>query len=251
MKVYTMVKDSQIHGVCRVPPGTDVAEVYPEYQTIEGEFPADQYYLVDGVPTEKQEMSCDISSTQVVAGETVYILGAPEGCAVHGGGMPSETLADGRIAVDTSDRDGTFALTVSGDPYLDAVFLVRITGFEGAQSAKAIEIDSACREAILSGFDSDALGTEHHYPAKMTDQQNLASSVLDSLLPGLPADWTTPYWCADVYGVWELRSHTALQIQQVGKEAKAAILLAMNRNEVLQQQVAAASTVQELESILW
>ena len=85
----------------------------------------------------------------------------------------------------------------------------------------------------------------------MTDQQNLASSVLDSLLPGLSEDWTTPFWCEDTSGAWAFRMHTAVQIQQVGRDAKASILAAMGKNEILQAQIATAETVEQLEGITW
>lgn len=119
-----------------------------------------------------------------------------------------------------------------------------------ARAEKAAMINAACKAAILSGFASSALGAEHHYPAKITDQQNLASSVLASLLP-IPADWTTPFWCRDAAGEWAFRLHTAAQIQQVGRDAKAAILAAMGKNEVLQAQVAAAMTLESLDTITW
>lgn len=123
--------------------------------------------------------------------------------------------------------------------------------FAGAQSARSSSIDAACKTAILDGFESAALGAAHHYPAKSTDQQNLASSVLASLLPGLPYGWTTPFWCVDSMGIWEMRPHTAAEIQQVGQDAKTAILAAMAKNDALQQQIAAATTIDQLEAITW
>lgn len=126
-----------------------------------------------------------------------------------------------------------------------------VVDLSAARAARAALISNACKAEILSGFSSSALGAAHHYPAKTTDQQNLASSVLASLLPELPADWTTPFWCADISGVWAFRLHTASQIQQVGQDAKAAILYAMARNEQLQAVIVAATTLTELEAITW
>lgn len=120
-----------------------------------------------------------------------------------------------------------------------------------AKTTASAAISAICKSTILAGFESSALGAGHHYPAKTTDQQNLASSVLASLLPGLPADWTTPFWCADSAGEWEFRPHTTAQIQQVGQDAKAAILWAMGKNELLQAAIAAATTIEELEAITW
>ena len=121
---------------------------------------------------------------------------------------------------------------------------------EDIRLSKSWEIDSACKSAILSGFESSALGASYHYPAKSTDQQNLASSVLASLLPGIPVDWVTPFWCA-LDGAWAFRPHTVAQIQQVGQDAKAAILAAMARNEVLQAEILLSTTMEELDMIVW
>jgi hypothetical protein len=126
-----------------------------------------------------------------------------------------------------------------------------IEDLEEAREHRANGIRAACQETILSGFASAALGEPHHYPAKGTDQQNLSASVLASLLPGLPADWSTPFWCADVAGDWQFRPHTAAQIQQAGIDAKHAILAAMTRNEELQAALAAAQSVAEIEEIMW
>lgn len=130
-------------------------------------------------------------------------------------------------------------------------WIVSPTWLEEVRTKKAKEIDGQCKATILAGFESSALGASHHYPAKMTDQQNLASSVLDSLLPNLPVDWMTPFWCADANAVWEFRLHTAEQIQQVGRDAKTAVLVAMGKNEVLQAQVAAATSLETLNAIQW
>ncbi|SAL03099.1 hypothetical protein AWB77_06706 [Caballeronia fortuita] len=120
-----------------------------------------------------------------------------------------------------------------------------------AQSAKVAELSAACKAAIYAGFTSKALGASYSYPAKDTDQQNLASSVIDSLLNASNAEWATPFWCADASGAWAFRMHTAAQIQQVGKEGKAAILSAMARNQSLAAAVMAAATVDEVDAIAW
>lgn len=113
------------------------------------------------------------------------------------------------------------------------------------------KISAACAAAIMAGFTSSALGTPHTYPARMTDQQNLTASVLSSIYPGLAADWTTPFWCADSAGAWAYVSHTAAQIQQVGLDAKSAILAALVRKGALESQINAATTVATVEAIAW
>lgn len=119
-----------------------------------------------------------------------------------------------------------------------------------ARADKATEMRAACDGAILAGFTSSALGAVYRYPAKMTDQTNLAGSILASILPGNVTDWTTPFWCADATGEWAFRPHTAAQIQQVGRDGKTAILAAMTRNEVLRAQIATAA-MEALDTIRW
>lgn len=120
-----------------------------------------------------------------------------------------------------------------------------------AQALKLAELDAACAAAILAGFAADALGQPHHYPAKLTDQSNLQASVLASLQPDLTADWTTPVWCQDASDIWAYRDHTAAQIQQVGIAGKNAINACIARKIEREQQIAKATTLDEVKAILW
>lgn len=116
---------------------------------------------------------------------------------------------------------------------------------------KAYEINQKCRSSIVSGFVSSALEAPFNYPSKITDQQNLAASVLASYDPENTSTWTTPFWCSDDSGHWEFRPHTAAQIREVGRDAKSAILALQFKNEQLQAEIQAASTVEVLEAIAW
>jgi hypothetical protein len=120
-----------------------------------------------------------------------------------------------------------------------------------AQVAQTALISAACANAIGSGFTSSALGSAYSYPSKSTDQQNLASSVLSSLMPNLAATWTTPFWCADSTGAWAFRNHTAAQIQQVGQDGKTAILACMTKNQALAEEIAAATSIAAVQAIVW
>lgn len=119
------------------------------------------------------------------------------------------------------------------------------------KAEKSGALDLACREQILAGYESSALGSPHHYPAKDRDQSNMVASVTSSMYPNLPADWMTPFWCSDSGGTWAYLPHTAAQIQQAGADGKAAILAALSKNAVLQAQLAAATTVEEVEAVRW
>lgn len=119
------------------------------------------------------------------------------------------------------------------------------------QAAKSADILMECQKAIVSGFESNALGAAYHYPSKVLDQQNLAASVLASYDPENPSGWLTPFWCADEAGEWEFRPHTAAQIRQVGRDAKSAVLGFQFHNEQLQAQILAANTQEAVEAITW
>ncbi|ULH08591.1 hypothetical protein [Alcaligenes faecalis] len=119
------------------------------------------------------------------------------------------------------------------------------------KDAKIAALSAACRSAITSGFESSALGETHLYPSKETDQLNLAGSVADSLLPNEDVGWSTPFWCADIHGVWAMRPHNAAQIQRVGREAKARILSLMQHNAALAEQVQMAPDKTAVDQIIW
>ncbi|WP_446902983.1 DUF4376 domain-containing protein [Burkholderia sp. YIM B11467] len=122
---------------------------------------------------------------------------------------------------------------------------------EAARAMQIAALMTACSNAITAGFESSALGAVHTYPASITDQQNLTASVLASMYPGLPAGWTTPFWCEDSTGVWAYVSHTAAQIQQAGQDGKAAILAALTKKQNLVNQVAAATTLAAIQAVVW
>jgi hypothetical protein len=118
--------------------------------------------------------------------------------------------------------------------------------------ARAIAgLRAACNAAIEGGYTSAALGGLHTYPALPTDQANMIASVTASLLPGLAAAWTTPFWCVDITGAWAMRAHTAAQIQQAGSDGKAAIVAAQQRLAALAVRVTAATSAAEASAITW
>ncbi|WP_322076416.1 DUF4376 domain-containing protein [Burkholderia cepacia] len=120
-----------------------------------------------------------------------------------------------------------------------------------AQSSQIALINAACQAQIVAGFTSSALGAPHTYPSQLTDQQNLSASVLASVMPNLPSDWTTPFWCADATENWAYVAHTAAQIQQVGQDGKSAILSAIETKATLAAEISAARTISAVQAITW
>ena len=137
-----------------------------------------------------------------------------------------------------------------------------------AQQAQYAALTSAASAAITSGFTSSALGSAHTYPSGETDQLNLTASVVASMLPGTPTIFTTLFYCATpavaavaatstspavaaVPAVWAFTPHTAAQIQQVGTDAKTWIQTQQATHATLAAQVAAATTVNAVQAIVW
>lgn len=119
------------------------------------------------------------------------------------------------------------------------------------KSNKVSALANSCASAITSGITSSALGSPYTYGSSMTDQANLSANVLSSVLPNLPAGWTTMQMCADSTGLWAYRAHTAAQIQQVGVDAKSAILALLVKKATLEAQVNAATDAATVNAIIW
>src|SRR5438477_1734915 len=61
---------------------------------------------------------------------------------------------------------------------------------------KTAALRAACQQGVRSGYSSAALGASFTYLADEIDQRNMIAAGLASLLPGVPAEWPTPVWCA-------------------------------------------------------
>lgn len=157
-----------------------------------------------------------------------------------------------RIALTTAQWDSRFSTPfVSSGALVAAPTPTAVQLLDAAQTKQLGILNTACQAQIYAGFSSSALGAAHTYPAKDKDQVNLTASYAASFDPTNPTGWTTPFWCMDGTGVWALVQHTAAQIQQVGRDGKAAILAAITKNASLAGQVMAAGTVSAVEAIVW
>jgi hypothetical protein len=137
-----------------------------------------------------------------------------------------------------------------GWTYADGTFAAPMISLAAGRAAQIALLRTACDAAITGGYTSSALGSAHSYPSTPTDQANMAASVLASLLPDLPAGWTTPFWC-EAGDVWAFTPHTAAQIQQAGRDGKAMIVAAQSKLATLSAEVAAATTVAAVQAIVW
>lgn len=117
------------------------------------------------------------------------------------------------------------------------------------QRINALSAD--CGKEIIGGFRSDALGPVHTYPSDIKDQLNLMGSVTDSIVPGLPEDWETPFWVCDEAGLWAYKMHDAAQIQQAGRDGKAHVVRLQSKLQHLTADIEAAQTEEAVAAIKW
>ncbi|ABE50946.1 hypothetical protein [Methylobacillus flagellatus] len=165
----------------------------------------------------------------------------------------SNNISHHEILNDWYYKDGWYQRPASPGPYYHWQNEVEswVFDMDAARSAKSEVIRKACEDAILAGFQSLALGSPHQYPSDLEDQANLSSSVMRSTLPDSDPDQLYPFKCRSIEGVWEFRSHTAAQIQQVGRDSYAVILGHRQRHAQLQTLIQLARSETELEVIAW
>jgi hypothetical protein len=119
------------------------------------------------------------------------------------------------------------------------------------RNRKAAALRAACQQEIREGYSSAALGAPHTYPATEADQRNMIAAVTVSMLPGLTADWTTPFWCADPAGAWAMRDHTAAEIQRAAADGRDAVVAAQRKLATLLQRMAGAAARADLDAMVW
>ena len=128
---------------------------------------------------------------------------------------------------------------------------VQINSLRGPQIAL---IQQSYETHVTGGFSSSALGSAHTYTRTASDQFNNTASVVGSMLPNLPAVWTTLFWCGDssTPQVWNYLPHTATaQIQQVGIDCMAFVMAAKQHQAALLALIQAATTAAAIEAFVW
>ena len=104
------------------------------------------------------------------------------------------------------------------------------------------DLQAQTESDIINGFESDALGTMHHYDASLENQINLIGAVM--------ANIDVYYSCTDQNGVKEMRLHTPEQIKQVFNDG--VMFKQMKISEMYQKRdsIKNASTLNELVALL-
>lgn len=145
---------------------------------------------------------------------------------------------------------GTLTLTVGG---VDGATLqaaadgvINGTATPSAQDVvyKIKKLSEACREDLLDGFQSSAIGSSLWYDSSAEDQGNLVGAVT--------ADEVDYYPCRAAKGNPKTYvMHTAAELLQVLRDGKAVKLMAMQAFETKRAQALAATTLAELNAIGW
>lgn len=154
-----------------------------------------------------------------------------------------------RGLLDAMESGKVIVTAASGLP--QAVDSASVMTLAELRNKKILELTAACAVMITGGYRSAALGAEHTYPSKMTDQINLMGSVTDSLMPDLPADWQTPFWVLAANGVWSWKMHNAVQIQQAGRDGKAHVMTCQGILAGQTDLVLSAQTPKAVNAVIW
>lgn len=114
-----------------------------------------------------------------------------------------------------------------------------------AQAQKRNELNSACRDAIVSGFTSSALGSPHTYASTFEDQLNLIGAK--------SAGVALPYPCRDANGVKADVPHTAVQLVQVFNDGMAIKVAALAKCRTLKNTVydPLTDTIAKVQAVVW
>ncbi|PLY08407.1 MAG: hypothetical protein C0625_02130 [Arcobacter sp.] len=157
----------------------------------------------------------------------------------------AETKAEETVNYLSEIKDG-FTLLVPGefDKWNGSAWEADINLIK---STKLSTINTSCETAIVSGFASSALGIEHFYQSDRDDQINLMGLVTagsdDLLKCGLKND--------DETITWEWKPHTKEQLKAVFDDGAAYKKEQLIKSATLKAQISAATTVEELDLIVW
>lgn len=110
-----------------------------------------------------------------------------------------------------------------------------------------------CRETIISGFTSSAIGVEMLYDSEEVDQLNLIGATTDTS-PDInePTGYSLLYACRNmITNIKEYRLHTHSQLRQVMRDGVEFKLQQLQKFHILRMAVEMASSIEEIDSVNW
>ena len=122
---------------------------------------------------------------------------------------------------------------------------------EITKTKKIQELSDACERAIISGFESSAVGEPHIYDSEAVDQINLIGAVMSTApTQAEPMGYSIYYACRDVAsGVKEYHEHTHFQLRQVLADGAQVKLTQLQTFHMKRLAVMAATSVSQVEAI--
>lgn len=119
--------------------------------------------------------------------------------------------------------------------------------------SKINELSLACKNDIISGFESSALGTPHIYDSEEVDQLNLVGSVATTApTPDTPAGYSIYYAVRDVNtNEKSYQLHTHGQLRQVLADGAQRKLFLLQKFATKRAIVEAQTTVSGVNAITW
>jgi len=118
---------------------------------------------------------------------------------------------------------------------------------QNKKDIKTNELNTTCAKEITSNFSSSALGDTHIYQSEQTDQLNLIGVVT----AGQDDYFKCGVEDTDGNVAWNYKMHTIAQLQQVLGDGKAHKQGLLQKANTLKAKVASATTVAEVEAIVW
>lgn len=117
---------------------------------------------------------------------------------------------------------------------------------EAKKEEQKDRINVSCRETIVEGFLSSALGTSHRYDSEIEDQINLIGATIAA-----GSGTTISYNCYDDNGTKLWHVHTPAQMLQVYVDGLMFKSIQLNKASTLKNLIDAATTIEEVETIEW
>lgn len=122
---------------------------------------------------------------------------------------------------------------------------------EITKNRKIQELSDKCEAAIISGFESSAVGEPHIYDSEAVDQINLIGAVASTApTPTEPMGYPIYYACRDVAtGTKEYHEHSHFQLRQVLADGAQVKLTHLQAFHVKRMMVMSATTIEQIASI--
>lgn len=116
---------------------------------------------------------------------------------------------------------------------------------------KLTSINTECNKAIISGFKSSALGSNYFYYSTIEEQSTLTSIITLGIDSNFKCQKINIVDNVEVKGNRVQVPHTLAQLKQVLADGAIHIKTQIDKKDLLEIQINAATTVDELDRIVW